>query len=159
MASPRPLFTLPGPSWLFLIAGLALLTATVLLPAQVDLRNTMYQRDRALAAEAQQAERLYRHQRYLAAVVANDPTVVRSLTLTQLRRLPSGRTPLLDTNLPDADVLPALEPPEVQPPAPPYARSLLERLATSREHRLWLIAAAALMIFLGLLPTSSTRTL
>lgn len=158
MAS-RPLFSMPSPSWLFLLAGLGLLGATVLLPAQGDLRIAQWQRDRALSAEAQQNERLYRHQRYLAAVVSNDPTVVRSLTLTQLRRLPPGRAPLLDAAIPDADVLPALEPPEAQPPAPPEARSTLERLTSSRKHRPWLITIAAVMLFIGLLPPTGGRAI
>ncbi len=153
------MFNLPSPSWLFLIAGFALLAATVILPAQADLREVLWHRDRALASEAIQHERFSRHHRYLAAVQSRDPTVVRSLVLTQLRELPEGRSPLVGSGftidqLPDANVLDDLNPPQADPPPPPQARSLLESLTTSREHRPWLIVVSMLLLLTGLLPPS-----
>lgn len=158
----RPLFNLPSPSWLFLIAGFALLAAAVILPAQADLRVVVWQRDRALAAEAIQKERFFRHQQYLAAVESRDPTVVRSLVLTQLRRLPEDRTPLIGARLsrdqlPDANILPDLDPPQAMPPPPPEPRSLLERLTTRRSSRPWLVIVSALLVLVGLLPASEPK--
>lgn len=52
-----PLFRFDA-GWLFLVAGAALLCATVLLPAFDDLTDAENSRDAALALEAYQSQRL-----------------------------------------------------------------------------------------------------
>lgn len=156
------MFSLPSPSWLFLIAGFSLLACAIILPAQAELREVEWHRDQAIAAEAVQQERYSRHRRYLAAIEARDPVVVRSLLLTQLRELPADRSPLTGRTftierLPNADVLADLDPPEAAPPPLPTPRSLLERLATGYEHRKWLIVASVVVMLIGLLPSGSGR--
>jgi hypothetical protein len=66
---PRPVRPIDkfDPGWLFLVGGLVLLGFTVVIPAQTDLAEAQWQRDRALAIEAQRKERLFKHERYLAA--------------------------------------------------------------------------------------------
>jgi hypothetical protein len=144
-------------SWLFLIAGTALIAATLLIAAADDLAEANHQRRRALAAEAAHQERLERHAAFLDAVDRGEESVVRTLAATQLRMTASGREPLAlagPTRV-DASVFPGLEPP---PMAAPSVRlrpdSLLGRLATGERSRLWLLAAGASMVFIGLLPRS-----
>ena len=146
---------------MFRIAGFALLACAIVLPAQAELREVEWHRDQAIAAEAVQQERYSRHRRYLAAIEARDPVVIRSLMLTQLRELPADRSPLTGQKfaidrLPDADVLTDLDPPEASPPPLPTPRSLLERLATGHEHRPWLIVAGVVVILIGLLPSGGS---
>ena len=55
---PRPVRPIDkfDPGWLFLVGGLVLLGFTVVIPAQTDLAEAQWQRDRALAIEAQRKE-------------------------------------------------------------------------------------------------------
>jgi len=143
------------PGWLFLLAGLAILAATILLPAKADLDEASWQRDRALAIESQRRERLLRHERYLRALEAREPGVVQSLAATQLHLVPEGRVPILPVNLnADASVFPTLEPAPIRLPDRRSVSSTLSALATGQQSRLWLIAGGAFCLMVGLLPPS-----
>lgn len=144
--------------WLFLIAGTALISATLLIAAADDLSAANFQRRRALAAEAVHQERLERHAAFLDAVSRGDESVVRTLAATQLRMTASGREPLslAGPTRVDASVFPGLEPPPVEPIGTrARPNSLLGRWATGERSRLWLLAAGASMVFIGLLPRST----
>lgn len=159
MSSERPIDRF-DPGWLFLIAGMTLLCATVLIPAQRDIETARWQRDRALAIEDQRRERLFRHERYLAALDAQEPAVVRSLAASQLNLIPEGRAALLPASRAsqtDASVFPSLEPRPIALPAFARAESLLGRWATADQPRLWLIAAGGLLTLIGLLPWTEER--
>lgn len=143
------------PEWLFLLAGVALVSATVLLPAARDLADLRWQRDVELAAERHQRERLFRHERYALALTARDPRVVRALASAQLNKTPDGRTPLVLAS--SAQRGPSLEPPPIPMRARPQGASRLESWATDRHGRLWLIAGGALCILLGVLPRAGRR--
>jgi hypothetical protein len=153
----RPLFRF-DPGWLFLIAGIAAVGATVLVPAAADLDEARWQRNKALAIERHRLERLDHYGKYLAAVQRADEDVVLSLTATQLNRSPVGRIPLLPVPEPgrtSASPFPALEPgPLKEPDRLPLQRnpSLLQRLTTSDRHRLWMLAGGMLCMLIGLLP-------
>lgn len=143
------------PGWLFLIAGLALLAATVIIPAQADLAEARWQRDRALAIEEQRRERLFKHERYLAAVEAMEPSVVRALAASQLNLVPADRAALLQVASPagsNASIFPLLEPGPVALPELTLVDSRLARLARGDRSRLWLIAAGSILVLVGLLP-------
>lgn len=144
----------PEPEWLFLLAGVALLSATVLLPAARDLAELRWQRDVALAVERQQRERVFRYERYALALAARDPQVVRALAAAQLNRMPDGRVPLLLASN-DAAASPALDPPPIRMRARPAPASRLEHWATDRRSRLWLIAAGGACVLLGVLPRAA----
>lgn len=153
----RPLFRLDA-GWLFLAAGLALIGATVLVPAAADLDEAHWQRDKALAIERHRLERLERYGKYLAAVHRGDEDVTLSLMATQLNRSPVNRVPLMPVPEPaktSASVFPVLEPEPLElPERYPLQKSpsLLQRLTTSDHHRLWMIAAGVLCVLVGLLP-------
>lgn len=153
----RPLFRLDA-GWLFLLAGLAVLSVTVLIPAARDLEEARWQRNRALAIERHREQRLNRYGQYLSAVQRGEEDVVLSLMATQLNVSPVGRVPLLDEGDPgrvNASVFPSLEPDPVELPARPDADkkpSILTRLTTNDHHRLWLLAGGVVCVLIGLLP-------
>ncbi len=143
------------PGWLFLLAGVALLFVTVLIPAQADLAEARWQRDRALAIEAQRKERLFKHERYLAALESREPAVVRALAASQLNLVPASRASLLrpiDPTIDDASVFPSLEPAPITLPDLEQVDSRLARWARGEHSRLWLIAAGSMLVMIGLLP-------
>lgn len=149
----------PDPGWLFLLAGVALLAAIVLVSAADDLAETRYARDTALVLRDLHAERLARHEAYLGALDSGDPTVVQQLAVTQLNALTPGKRSLPGTALPvsrSASVFGELEPPPRPAPTRGRVGSALERWATG-DGRIWLIGMGGLLILLGVLPASRAR--
>ncbi len=144
------------PAWLFLITGLTLIGATVIIAAQQDLTNAQYQRDRALVIESQHLDRVDRYASFLDALEHRDESVVRSMLAIQLNETTAGRSSVDDLRWSeprDASIFPMLEPDPIRiraEPEPP--ESLLGRLATGERSRLWLLAVAAICVLYGLLP-------
>ncbi len=160
----RPIDHLPG--YLFLLGGLALAAAVLLLPTYLGLREIEFRRavmaEQAAALEAQREG----YQAFLDAVEADDPTVLERLAYTQLRLKPRGRDVIQTTGeigqtLTVLDEAGSVEawlnrpPPEVGrdiAPLPP-ARGRLVRLATG-PLRYPALLAAGLCIVAGLMPKS-----
>ncbi len=142
---------------MFLAAGLALVTATVLLPAWRDLEDLRWRRDAALASEGVQRERVFRHERYALALQGHDPQVVRAMAAAQLNRAPAEREPLrlIAVSSEGVGEPASLEPPPAHLRARHEAASRLERWATDRHGRLWLIAGGMMCVLLGVLPRAS----
>lgn len=160
LAAARPLFRL-DPGWLFMLAGIALIGATVLIPALDDLRQAEWNRDRARAVETYRKDRLSNYSQYLEAVRSEDRTLVVSLAATQLNLAPADKQPMLDASqagLPPVEVLAALEPALHLPPQPPAPHSVLQRWATDPEIRPWLLGAGGLCVLIGFLPASRSRS-
>jgi hypothetical protein len=152
----RPLVRI-DPGWLFLLPGLALVAATLLIPAFDDLRHAEWNRDRARAVEQYRKERLANYSTYLDAVRAEEPTLVLSLAATQLNVAPASKQPMLESSragLPEVDLFSALEPPLTVVPAPLAPRSILQRWATGERTRPWLLGAGGLLMLIGLLPAA-----
>lgn len=152
--------TLIDPGWLFLLAGLAILGATMLIPASDDLTAIRFQRERALAIEAHRVARLSRYEEYLAALDTREPSLVLSLAASQLNEIPEGLAPIPGQRghgamgaTSDASVFPSLEPPALTLPELQQSPSMLERWVTG-DQRLWLIVAGAACVLMGLLPAS-----
>ena len=150
------------PGWLYLLAGMALLAATILLPALDDLEDVRIERDRMTAIERHRAERIGRYRDYLDALEREEPALVMALAASQLNLIPQGRTIALQT--PDllsapqrASVFPALEPSPLVLPERRRAGSLLERLTGADSTRPWLIAGGAVCLLMGLLPRGDLR--
>jgi hypothetical protein len=152
---PKPVLLDPG--WLFLAAGVALLGATVIIPATRDLAEAQWLRDRALAVEAHREARLERYEQFLAALDERDPTLVGSLAASHLNQIPEGTEALPGQRvdaLSSVSVFPALEPPPVKLPELRQVDSHLARWTSDDKSRLWLIAAGATCVLIGLLPAS-----
>jgi hypothetical protein len=158
-ARARPLFRL-DPGWLFLLSGIALVSATVLIPAFDDLRKAEWNRDRARAVENYRKARLSNYSEYLDAARHEDRTLVVSLAATQLNLAPADKQAMLDTTqvgLPPVDIFSPLEPAFKHPPTPAAPRSTLQRWATDSHIRPWLLGAGGLFMLIGLLPASRAR--
>jgi hypothetical protein len=149
------------PGWLFLVAGLGILGATLLVPAADDLDEARWKRDVALVYEQHRQERLDRYQGYLDALGRKEPQLITALAGSQLGQMPSDRgliSAINDSRVRDVSVFPALEPPAMALPAPRRpVDSLLTRLAMGPTSRLWLIAVGAMCVLLGMLPATSRK--
>ncbi|MEK6702164.1 MAG: hypothetical protein AABZ53_07870 [Planctomycetota bacterium] len=145
------------PGWLFLLAGLALLVSTALIPAVDDLGRARWLRDRALVIEQHRVNRVTRHEEYLEALKSKDQGLLLTLAATQLNQIPTDRDPLAevtDSKGAGASVFPALEPDALPLPTEHKVHSLLHHFATGERTRLWMIGIGAVMVLIGLLPQS-----
>ncbi len=156
--APRARGPLIDAGWLFLIAGVVLIAFTVIIPAYNDLRDANFYRERMRLAEDHRELRLSRHLEYQAALARGDETLVRSLAAMQLNQAPADQELIKsegDISTRTASPFGSLEPPplvlpqKVEPP-----KSTLEKWATDDRSRLWLVAAGALLILVGLLPAA-----
>lgn len=156
--SPRAPIACIDPGWLYLIGGMVLLAATVLIPAFSELDGVRVERDRMLAVERHRADRIVRYRNYLDALEREEPSLVMALAAGQLNMIPQGRTLALQT--PDllaapqrAAIFPGLEPPTLRlPERPRGSGSILERLTDSDVTRPWMIVGGAVCLMMGLLP-------
>ncbi len=143
--------------WLFLIAGTAALSATVLVPAHDDLAEARWHRDRMAAQNEHRAARLRSYAAYLEAVQRGDEAVALDLAARQLNLAPAGVTPVHVMGDPDpfdATVFPALEPEREAAAELSLAGTALRRVTTDPSARLWVIAGGALCVLIGLLPAA-----
>lgn len=157
------------PAWLFIVAGMALLTIAVLTPQWLENRRLAWERDLMLAQSETLDQQVKRYEHFLAAIEYGDPAVMRRLALAQLRMRPDDMSlleapagPVEEARDPEASDLAesaaledwlAVPPPQVGQDYAPYSvtQTRLTRLATGR-HRLVLVVAAATCLIAGLLP-------
>lgn len=143
------------PGWLFIIAGLMAIGATVLIPAADDLNEARFLRDRAALVQAHRDQRLDRYESYLGALDRHEAPLVLSLAASQLNQIPADKSPFVVSNASatsSASVYPALEPAPLVLPERRKIDSTLERWTTDPGTRLWLIAGGAMCVLVGLLP-------
>jgi hypothetical protein len=148
------------PGWLFLIAGVVILSATILLPARQDLAEAEFYRDRVEAVLDHRHQRLARYREYMLALERGDERLIRSLAAMQLNLAPVNQAllvPVGEIAQRSASVFASLEPPPLRLPERVEAPSLLEQWATDQRARLWLIAGGALCVLIGLLPMARER--
>jgi hypothetical protein len=148
---------------MFLLAGMVLIGATVLIPAMSELSEVRLQRDRALAVEKHKALRLGSYKDYLGALEREEPALVMALAASQLNQIPQGRSLILDgSGLQsfgggDASVFGALEPAAARLPERQSVNSILARWTGSDTLRPWVMMAGAICVFMGLLPGTQPR--
>jgi len=143
--------------WLMLAAGLVSIAACVLASAHHDLALARHQRDLALLEERDRLARLDRHGAFLDAVERRDPMVMSTLVRTQFDAR-SGLARGLPGSLErDATFWAHLEPVPAARPTAPRPDTLLARLAVHDRMRLRVIAVAAVLVLIGLLPTGAPR--
>lgn len=154
----RAPITYLDPGWLYMLGGIALLAATILIPAMDELAEVRLQRDRALAIETHKSLRLKSYEDYLAALTREEPSLVMALAASQLNQIPAGRTLIVDfpetrtLGTSSASVFGALEPAPPKLPERQKINSILQRWTGSDTIRPWLLAAGAICVFIGLLP-------
>lgn len=140
--------------WVCLLSGVALLASAMILPAHEELARVEHQRDTALAIRAHHEARNARYQQALGSIDRGDPGTIARLTHASLGLIPASTRALVPEGGPlrDPMLFELLEP---EPPATPRrdpSRSRLERLVLDPATRLWVIAGAALLTLIGLLP-------
>lgn len=152
----RPLFRL-DPGWPFVLAGLAILVATILIPAQRELHDLRIEARKAELYEARTYARLMAYDGFLADLRGGDAQLVRRLAVAQLNLVPKGEEPIVLTAGMDHSVaqwidesVPSVEESLRPRDTDPYPDTLLARLALG-PNRLWMIAVAAMLVFVGLL--------
>ncbi len=162
-SAPSP-SNIPDPGWFFLLAGLALLGAAVLIPASEALDEARYMRDRALASEQFRLDRLGRYEAFIAALDEKQPALMAHLKAIHLNQYPEGMRPLgvlaEDPGLASASIFEKLEPalPAMpEEPAHHADRSMLAKLATGQPSRLWILAGGAVCVLIGVLPPATRR--
>lgn len=148
--------------WLFLLPGLAMLAATVLIPAYDDLMEARWVKARTAAIEQNRLDRLKHYGMYLDALEREDPSVVMSLAASQLNMIPESFEPLAPSSDPanlSASVYALLEPEpaDVTAAQPARDKSRLEGWATNERNRVWLIVGGGFCVLIGLLPPVSAR--
>jgi hypothetical protein len=150
----RPLFRL-DPGWLFLITGIVIIAAVVLIPARQDLANTTWELDRASAIRDHRLQRLDRYGQFIDGLRRGDEAVLLSVAALHQNKTSTDRFPLYtppDPALTSASVFPALEPDPLVVPKKPEQTSLIGRLTVSDRTRLWVIFAGAICMLIGLVP-------
>jgi hypothetical protein len=150
------------PGWLFVLSGATLIGAAMVIPALDALAEARYLRDRALAVEAQRADRITRHEELLEGLHARDAVLSMSLAASQLNQIPSDRRPLPGTGLDgeslglaDASVFPSLEPVAISFVERRQGQSMLERLILNPKTGVWVGLIGAVCILIGLLPRAT----
>lgn len=154
-----PLFRF-DPGWPYVIAGLGLLVAAVLIPAQRELHRLENSLAMHQALERQAVRQLGAYDRFLADLEHGDPQLVKRLAASQLNLMPEGQSALMlqpSANETVTDWIMQSEPAELPTPAA-YPDTLLTRLATG-PRRLWVLACGVFLVFIGLLlgPSSPSR--
>jgi hypothetical protein len=146
--------------WLFLLAGLAICAAGVLIPANNDLNVTRHQLALLQRQETITNDRVAAHLDFLKDLEQGDPALVRRLAASQLNLMRNGEQAVLVASSikePITQWIDSTVP--VRPmPLADQARSALSRLSTG-PHRLWFLASGVLCVFIGLLLDHSLPTL
>lgn len=140
------------PGWLFILSGLALCAAGILLPAQADVEALQRQLEQLRDEESRALARLKAHADFLDQVDRADPALIKRLAAAQLNLVPEGDRPVLRatsntvpvTNWVDSTVSFDIRPPKPQPV------STLSRWATGPQ-RLWMFGGGILAVFIGVL--------
>lgn len=155
------------PGWLFVIAGLTLLLASVLIPAAEQVREAYWQRDRALLVEKHRQERMTRYQEFATALESGEKPLVLALAASQLNQIPADRTPIgvgstkggyTDIKAGSASVFPNLEPDPIELPEYRKFDSTLSRMVTNDKARPWVLVVGSVLVLAGLLPASRRRS-
>lgn len=154
---PRaPLFRF-DPGWPFVIAGLLLLVAGVLIPGHRELLGLRGELLRQETREQVAFEQLRAYDEFLAGVRESDPEVIRRLAMAHLNKIPAGEESLLltpgmnqtvgewiESSIPDRTVV-----------VPPYPDTVLARWALG-PGRLWMLGVAVMLLFVGFVLGPST---
>jgi len=140
------------------LAGIAIFVAVALIPPAADLDSMRRQRDRVLAMERTDLQRLDNYRAMLDALERHDPDTLRLILASELQLVPRGRTALVAPGLPeDPRLFELLEPPPPVLPAEvaPTVPSALTKLANDDLGRLLLLILASSAILWGVLPWQS----
>lgn len=146
------------PGWLWVIAGLTVISACLVIPAQDDLREAENELSRARALESHAGERLNRYTALSSAVRDPDESMVRTLAAVQLNIVPAGTRMVTDgisMASRSASLLAQAEPRFESAHVRGSPDSLLARLISSPAGRLWVMALGTAALVYGLMPMTA----
>ena len=139
--------------WLFVLAGLAVCGAALLVPAQQDLSAVESKRKQLDVQATASMRQLVAYDAVLQGLLDQDPQIMRRLAANHLNLLPEGDTPiLLDPVRADGSFdrwVRESSKVEVQPAAV-ASETLLARISTG-PYRVLVIAGGILCLFIGTL--------
>ena len=140
------------PGWMFLIAGLVLVASAALVPATYDLWVMRTQLRHLDAQERENFSRLEAYSKFVSALDAAEPQLVRRLAASQLNLVPRGERPLIVAGSAKRNPIEWVDDTvaPVRAVIVPFPDSLLSRLTLGRK-ALWIAGAGVMCIFLGLL--------
>ena len=140
------------PGWLFVVGGLVLCVAGILLPAERDLDDLRRQRAQLRHEETILQGRLAARGAFLQELDQRQPALIRRLAASQLNLVPRGEEPVLVSSSLNDDIISWVDATVQATPAEEIhrANSALSWLMNSR-YRLWLLTAGVVSAFLGLL--------
>ncbi len=147
----RPLFRI-DPGWPFVIGGLLLVVAGVLIPAQRELHDLREAVEVQRAVEDQSVRQLAAYDRFLNDLGRGEPQLVKRLAASQLNLMPVGERPYMfapTVHRTVTDWIEASEPLELPEPEA-YPDTLLSRLSQG-PRRLWVLACGVFLTFVGLM--------
>jgi len=147
----RPILS-PDPGWFFILAGLGLIVAALLVPVHQQTHELRSKVARMENDEQVMRDRLRAYADFLAAIDDGDPTLLRRLVTAQLNQIRAEDEPILlasSIDLPVTDwIEAAVEPRPVV--VSDYPRTSLTELVTG-TWRQWIIGGSVLCLFVGLL--------
>lgn len=152
------------PGWLFLLSGLVMLTAIILLPPSDDLVGLEYKHQLLIDQQHHALDRLEAYTNFLEALDNEDPVLVRRLAATHLNRIPANSEPvaMIGSDL-DASVerwIAGTLPVSRDIPVPEFKDTYLRRICRKGSSgRLWIIGLSAILIIIGLMPGASARVM
>ena len=140
------------PGWLFVMAGLAMCAAVIIIPAEHSLQAMRQQVGQLKEEESLLAARLSAHASFLDELRRGEPALVRRLAAAQLNLVPEGERPVLLVRSASVSVEDWIERTvrDETAASPRPARSVLAML-TEGPQRLWVLGGSILSVFIGLL--------
>ncbi len=140
------------PGWLFVIGGLVLCVAGILLPAQRNLESLQRQRARLCYEEAVLQGQLAAREGLLRDLDRRQPALIRRLAASQLNLVPRDEEPVLVSSTLNDDIISWVDATVETTPIDQVAiaDSTLSRIMSGR-HRLWFLTAGVISAFVGLL--------
>ncbi len=139
--------------WMIFLSGLAIIVSILVIPAQTDLHRTQLLRDKALLAEELEKERIERYQLFLEDLESPSSETINLLAASQLGMIPSDQQALSYMSLPqDPSLLSAIESMNPKQIHDTRRISRLEKFATDKNTRSWLIIIGAIALMYGILP-------
>ncbi len=151
-ANPRAIV---DAGWLYVMAGLAVCGAALLVPAQQDLAAVEAQQLQMAAHESLSTRRMVAYDRVLQGLLDKDPDLMGRVATSQLNLLPEGDVPvLLDTSSDETVVDQWVRDATRQEIVAPMVerQTLLSRLS-SGPYRSLLIASGVFCLFMGIMVT------
>lgn len=146
---------------MYILAGLAIIALSTLIPARRDLHELRLQQAELLAKEQYTLDRLAAYAGFIDQWDQADQTLLVRLASTQLNRRPEGDRPIVLATNSSSTVTDWIEAAvDYSPPKPQqWPDSILSRL-TAGDGQLWLLAGGTLAVFIGLVltPTGATAS-